>query len=135
MTIWSHLSPGRSHSDEQSDPRAVLLKIRALNLSLSVDGALNGADIVTVSTVQAVHGGKSQTSNRSTCVLASCNSLISEEYGTDQIKYDFTGLNEVKPAMVEEATKNASRYVWGLVSCSSLLMNIPESLAFVSWSG
>ena len=33
--------------------------------------------------------------------------LISEEYGTDQIKYDFTGLNEVKPAMVEEATKNA----------------------------
>ena len=33
--------------------------------------------------------------------------LISEEYGTDHIKYDFTGLNEVKPAMVEEATKNA----------------------------
>ena len=33
--------------------------------------------------------------------------LVSEEYGTDQTKYDFTGLNEIKPAMVEEATKNA----------------------------
>ncbi|MGN0233353.1 MAG: SIMPL domain-containing protein, partial [Bacteroidaceae bacterium] len=33
--------------------------------------------------------------------------LVNEEYGTDQIKYEFTGLNEVKPAMVEEATKNA----------------------------
>ncbi len=33
--------------------------------------------------------------------------LVSEEYGTDQIKYDFTGLNEIKPGMVEEATKNA----------------------------
>ncbi|MGM9619951.1 MAG: SIMPL domain-containing protein [Bacteroidaceae bacterium] len=33
--------------------------------------------------------------------------LVSEDYGTGQIKYEFTGLNDVKPAMVEEATKNA----------------------------
>lgn len=33
--------------------------------------------------------------------------LVSEEYGTDQVTYDYTGLNEIKPAMVEEATKNA----------------------------
>lgn len=33
--------------------------------------------------------------------------LVSEEYGTDQITYSFTGLNDIKPAMVEEATKNA----------------------------
>ena len=30
--------------------------------------------------------------------------LVSEEYGTDQITYSFTGLNDIKPAMVEEAT-------------------------------
>ncbi len=33
--------------------------------------------------------------------------LVSEEYGTDQVTYDYTGLNDIKPAMVEEATKNA----------------------------
>ena len=27
--------------------------------------------------------------------------LVSEEYGTDQITYSFTGLNDIKPAMVE----------------------------------
>lgn len=33
--------------------------------------------------------------------------LISEEYGENRVTYEFTGLNEIKPQMVEEATKNA----------------------------
>ena len=33
--------------------------------------------------------------------------LISEDYGNNMIKYEFTGLNEIKPEMVEESTKNA----------------------------
>ncbi len=33
--------------------------------------------------------------------------IVSEEYGNNTISYEFTQLNEVKPAMVEEATKNA----------------------------
>ena len=33
--------------------------------------------------------------------------LVTEEYGSNSIVYEFTGLNNVKPEMVEEATKNA----------------------------
>lgn len=33
--------------------------------------------------------------------------LVSSDYGTGSVKYEFTGLNDIKPAMVEEATKNA----------------------------
>lgn len=33
--------------------------------------------------------------------------LIIEQYGDHAVRYDFTSLNDVKPAMVEEATKNA----------------------------
>jgi len=33
--------------------------------------------------------------------------IVSEEYGSNAVVYEFTGLNEVKPEMVEEATKNA----------------------------
>lgn len=33
--------------------------------------------------------------------------LVSSEYGTGSVKYEFTGLNDIKPTMVEEATKNA----------------------------
>lgn len=33
--------------------------------------------------------------------------IIYEEYGDNRIVYEFTGLNDIKPAMVEEATKNA----------------------------
>jgi len=33
--------------------------------------------------------------------------LVTEEYGNNNIVYEFTGLNNVKPEMVEEATKNA----------------------------
>lgn len=33
--------------------------------------------------------------------------IVSEEYGNNSITYEFTGLNKIKPEMVEEATKNA----------------------------
>lgn len=33
--------------------------------------------------------------------------IVSEEYGSNNVVYEFTGLNEIKPEMVEEATKNA----------------------------
>ena len=33
--------------------------------------------------------------------------LVSEEYGSNNVSYEFTGLTEIKPAMVEEAMKNA----------------------------
>lgn len=33
--------------------------------------------------------------------------LVSSDYGLGSVKYEFTGLNDIKPAMVEEATKNA----------------------------
>ena len=33
--------------------------------------------------------------------------LICEEYGNNTIKYEFTGLNGIKPEMVEESTRNA----------------------------
>ena len=33
--------------------------------------------------------------------------IVIEEYGNNAVVYEFTGLNEIKPEMVEEATKNA----------------------------
>ena len=33
--------------------------------------------------------------------------IVSEEYGNNSITYEFTGLNKIKPEMVEEATNNA----------------------------
>lgn len=33
--------------------------------------------------------------------------IIFEEYGENSVSYDFTSLNDIKPALVEEATKNA----------------------------
>lgn len=33
--------------------------------------------------------------------------IISEEYGDNSVRYDFTGLNDIKPTMIEEATKKA----------------------------
>jgi hypothetical protein len=33
--------------------------------------------------------------------------LVTEEYGTNVVKYEFTGLNKIKPDMIEESTKNA----------------------------
>jgi len=33
--------------------------------------------------------------------------LVSEEYGGNSVRYDFTGLTDIKPEMVQEALKNA----------------------------
>lgn len=33
--------------------------------------------------------------------------IVSEEYGSNSVRYEFTGLNDIKPAMVEEATRKA----------------------------
>ena len=33
--------------------------------------------------------------------------LVSEEYGENSVRYDYTSLTEIKPQMVEEAMKNA----------------------------
>ncbi|MBQ2456823.1 MAG: SIMPL domain-containing protein, partial [Bacteroidaceae bacterium] len=33
--------------------------------------------------------------------------LVTEEYGTNIVKYEFTGLNKIKPDMIEKSTKNA----------------------------
>ena len=33
--------------------------------------------------------------------------LVSEEYGDQTVRYEYTALNEIKPEMVEEAMKNA----------------------------
>lgn len=33
--------------------------------------------------------------------------IVTEEFGSNGIEYEFTGLNTIKPEMVEEATKNA----------------------------
>ena len=33
--------------------------------------------------------------------------IIAEEYGDNKVSYEFTGLNNIKPGMVEEATRNA----------------------------
>jgi hypothetical protein len=35
--------------------------------------------------------------------------LVSEEYGGNNIVYEFTELNKIKPEMVQEATKNARK--------------------------
>lgn len=35
--------------------------------------------------------------------------LIDDSYGDNNITYEFTGLNEIKPSMIEEATKNARK--------------------------
>lgn len=33
--------------------------------------------------------------------------LVSNEYDNNSVVYEFTGLNNIKPEMIEEATKNA----------------------------
>ena len=44
---------------------------------------------------------------RQTQLMKQGIALVSEEYGSNNIVYEFTGLNKIKPEMVEEATKNA----------------------------
>jgi hypothetical protein len=45
--------------------------------------------------------------DRQTELMRQGIAIVSEEYGENSVQYDFTGLNEIKPQMVEEATKNA----------------------------
>lgn len=45
--------------------------------------------------------------NRQTELMRQGVPIISEEYGENTVEYSFTGLNNIKPEMVEEATKNA----------------------------
>ena len=44
---------------------------------------------------------------RQTQLMKQGIALVSEEYGSNNIVYEFTGLNKIKPEMVEEATRNA----------------------------
>lgn len=44
---------------------------------------------------------------RQTSLMKEGIALVYEEYGSNTITYEFTGLNDIKPSMVEEATKNA----------------------------
>ena len=48
-----------------------------------------------------------QLMRRKTELMKQGIAIVSEEYGDNVISYEFTKLNSIKPAMVEEATKNA----------------------------
>jgi len=50
-----------------------------------------------------------QLMNRQTELMKQGIAIVSEEYGGNSIVYEFTKLNDVKPEMVEEATKNARK--------------------------
>lgn len=58
---------------------------------------------VTSSNVEKVR----QLMRRKTELMKQGIAIVSEEYGDNSISYEFTKLNEIKPEMVEEATKNA----------------------------
>jgi len=45
--------------------------------------------------------------NRQTELMKQGIAITGEEYGSNATRYEFTSLNEIKPEMVEEATKNA----------------------------
>lgn len=48
-----------------------------------------------------------QLMRRQTELMRQGIALVSEDYGGNAVTYDFTGLNDIKPQMVEEATKKA----------------------------
>ena len=48
-----------------------------------------------------------QLMNRQSELMKQGIALISEEYGDNNIRYDFTGLTDIKPEMVQEAMQNA----------------------------
>lgn len=50
-----------------------------------------------------------QLMKRQTELMKEDVAIVSEEYGDNTIVYEFTKLNEIKPEMVEEATKNARK--------------------------
>ena len=48
-----------------------------------------------------------QLMNRQSELMKQGIALVSEEYGSQNVSYEYTSLNEIKPQMVEEAMKNA----------------------------
>ena len=48
-----------------------------------------------------------QLMNRQSELMKQGIALVSEEYGDNSIRYDFTGLTDIKPEMVQEAMQNA----------------------------
>lgn len=58
---------------------------------------------VTSSEVEKVRGLLSKQSE----LMKQGIALVSSEYGDNSVAYEFTGLNNIKPEMIEEATKNA----------------------------
>ncbi|MDO4172700.1 MAG: SIMPL domain-containing protein [Prevotellaceae bacterium] len=48
-----------------------------------------------------------QLMRRQTELMRQGIAIVSEEYGSNAVRYEFTGLNSIKPGMVEEATKKA----------------------------
>lgn len=48
-----------------------------------------------------------QLMRRQTELMKQGIAIVSEEYGNNSVTYEFTGLNDIKPQMVEEATKKA----------------------------
>lgn len=48
-----------------------------------------------------------QLMRRQTELMKQGIAIVSEEYGSNSVVYDFTALNDIKPQMVEEATKKA----------------------------
>lgn len=48
-----------------------------------------------------------QLMNRQSELMKQGIALVSEEYGGNSVRYDFTGLTDIKPEMVQEALKNA----------------------------
>lgn len=58
---------------------------------------------VTSSEVEKVRG----LLNKQSELMKQGIALVSSEYGDNSVVYEFTGLNNIKPEMIEEATKNA----------------------------
>lgn len=48
-----------------------------------------------------------QLMNRQSELMKQGIALVSEEYGGNSVRYDFTGLTDIKPEMVQEAMQNA----------------------------
>lgn len=48
-----------------------------------------------------------QLMRRQTELMRQGIAIVSDEYGSNAVRYEFTGLNSIKPGMVEEATKKA----------------------------
>jgi len=61
-----------------------------------------------VITVTSTHVDKiRQLMSRQSELMKQGIALVSEEYGENSVRYEYTSLNEIKPEMVEEAMKNA----------------------------